>query len=289
MKTLLIDSDGIGYPAMYAMKDIDLNNEEGFRTEIIYNFLQRLATIANVLKSNRLIFLWDSKRKHSLRKKLYPEYKEKRDDKPELEIRMLGICREQLQKLKLQILPAMGFRNIFEVKGYEADDLMASITQRNEGEYVMVTSDSDMYQCISETVSMYDPDPRRLKLTTIESFTREYGIHPKQWRKVKCLAGCATDEVKGIKGVGIKTAIKYLQDELPTHHKIYNTIKEEALSVVARNHPLVVLPFNGCPTLHLKPDHITISRFHKVFTQFDFDSFLTHERWIEWRGAFKLG
>lgn len=290
MRTLLIDSEGIGYPAMYAMKNVDLTNEEGLRTEIIYVFLQRLATIATVLQSNKLVFLWDTKRKDNLRKKVCPTYKEKRHkNKSELEMQMLNICREQLERLRLVILPAMGFKNIFMEKGFEADDLMASIVMRNDGNFVMVTGDTDMYQCLSLNVSQYDPDPRRLNHITIDSFMREYGIHPKQWRMVKCLAGCQTDEVEGIKGVGITRAIQYIKNEIPDHHKIYSEIKDNADAVIRRNYPLVVLPFVGCPDVHLKQDEISIGRFHRIFTQFNFDSFLTPERWTEWRGAFKLG
>ena len=96
-------------------------------------------------------------------------------------------------------------------------------------------------------------DQRKKKQVTIDSFLAEYRIHPKEWSRVKSLAGCTTDSVQGVRGVGEITALKYFRGELGRTRKAYRAIvSPEGQALFRDNLPLVRLPFEGCPRLKLE-------------------------------------
>jgi len=287
-KYLLIDGGMLGYAAMFSMRDVDLTNHDGIRTGIIYNFLLRMYSLGITHGSGKFVFCFDSPRKYSLRKKAYPKYKEKRDDLSDGERQIREAMHEQLNRLRKNILPAMGFRNIFQVKGFEADDIIAYIAMHYDADFVMVTADNDLYQCLRDNVSMYDPDPRRLRTITIDSFMEKYGIHPKKWRTVKVIAGCDGDNVKGIQGVGTITAIKYIKGILPSHYKAYQKIRDHFDDISEQNTPLVVLPHPSFSGVDLVEDELTEQRILDVFEDLDMKSFLDPEKWIEWRSILNV-
>ncbi len=104
----------------------------------------------------------------------------------------------------------------------------------------------------------------------------------------KAIAGCSTDNVRGIKGVGEKTAIKFLKGELGKKTKTFINIKNEWDTVVKRNVPLVTLPMKGAVSFTLSNDNLHISKFLTVFKRFDFRSFLKKENMKKWQGAFDI-
>ena len=115
------------------------------------------------------------------------------------------IAYEQFDKLKL-VLPEMGFANVFEEKGYESDDIIASLVVGSDERTVVISSDKDLYQLLN-WCNICDI---KGSVYTKNMFIREYKINPSGWKRVKSIAGCNTDNIKGVKGVGEKTAIKYL-------------------------------------------------------------------------------
>lgn len=290
-RTILLDSDMIGHQAIYAMENVDLSKDD-YKTEIIYNFLSRIKKLAEDLETPDFIFCWDSPTSSLERKKLYPGYKESRDwDKKTFEEQeLLKKGRKQFVKLRQHILPAMGFNNILWAKGYESDDLMASIIDDHASEdekFIMVTADKDMYQMLKlGVVSMFDPDPRRYKKFTASNFQEKYGIEPGQWVDVKILGGCQSDTVAGIEGVGEITAIKFLQGILPNHYKTYDKIMHNKDEIYKQNDVLVRLPFYTTPHDDLYEDEITEAKFLEIFNQFGFKSFTN--RMEDWKRTFKI-
>jgi 5'-3' exonuclease len=103
----------------------------------------------------------------------------------------------------------------------------------------MVTTDKDLFQCICEQIGWYSPIQN--KAWYYRSFMTEYGIEPRQFALVKAIAGCSSDNVPGIKGVGDKTALKYVKNELPKTHKTYRDI-ENNLELINFNKEIVCLP-----------------------------------------------
>jgi 5'-3' exonuclease len=173
-----------------------------------------------------------------------------------------GILKTQIFALRDDYLPDAGFKNVFWSDGFEADDVIASICQSNPGEsFVIISEDKDMYQLLSSKVSIYHP--RQEQIVTPQVFTEKYGINPEQWAAVKGLCGCDSDNVDGVRGVGEKTAIRYLRGELKTSLKSYKAILESQ-KIIDRNLKLVVLPFVGCPKFEIQRDEITREKWQKL-------------------------
>ena len=99
---------------------------------------------------------------------------------------------------------------------------------------------------------------------TLQGFKKQYQIIPDQWGLVKCIAGCVTDEVPGIKGIGEKTVIKYLTGELKETTKAFKKIEKQKTKYIKRNYPLVVLPLEGTDNFKLRKDKISKEGWNEV-------------------------
>ena len=228
----------------------------GNPTEIIFGFLRHINELSRQFQSNKFIFCWDSHK--SIRKEIYPKYKISRSlNKSEEDIVNDKIAYVQFNELKNYVLPKMGFENIFYKDQYESDDIIASIVKNNKikgKRYVVVSNDSDLYQLLDDC-KMYNISKKCL--ITKEIFIREYNIEPKRWHLVKAIAGCSTDNVDGVVGVGEKSSIKYLNGELKTGKKARDI--ENANDIFHRNLKLVTLPFDGVGIFNIKMQKLKIS------------------------------
>lgn len=281
MKTnriIIVDCNYVGHSSRFAV-DANLKTSTGIYTNVIYGFLQTLITLSQVYRTKRFAFVWDSKK--SKRKELFPEYKKSRHKNlTEQEKIELKRAFNQFQIIRKRILPAIGFKNNFMYSGFEGDDLIASIIQSDEfgQEFLLYASDHDLYQLLSPNVSMI----KKKEIYTIDKFVEEFGINPSQWWKVKTLAGCSSDEVPGIKGIGEKTVCKYLRNKLKETSVAYKKIVDSKEEVEKRNVPLVKLPFVGTPECKLVEDEFDIQTTKELFEYYEFESLLDEfEEWEE--------
>jgi 5'-3' exonuclease len=172
---------------------------------------------------------------------------------------------QQVERLKSEYLWTIGFTNIFQQGGYESDDLIAAICKSLDPakqSAVIITADTDLLQCIRPHIRWYSPRSRQTM--SLQAFYKQTGIYPKDWAKLKAIAGCSSDNVKGIPGVGEKTAIKYLTGQLDESHAKYKAIKRGWKKIVLRNKRLVLLPFEGTPVPKLKRDKLSQEGWNKV-------------------------
>lgn len=278
---LILDTNYLCYRARYAMT-ADLTYR-GNVTTILYSFLKTLIALQDQFRTSRLLFCFDSK--SSLRKKIYPQYKEKRHSKEltDEELEFEKAFRSQIKKLREIYLPKIGYRNIYQESGFESDDLIArlamTIGKKNQG--IIITADHDLFQMISPHISVYNPSSG--KELTLQGFKKSMGISPEDWILVKAIAGCPTDGVSGIKGVGEKTAIKYIRDELKTTSKAWKSIKsKEGQTIIERNLELVRLPFSNTSELAIKEDRLSIDGWKSVCKQLGMRS-IEHENPFPWR------
>lgn len=250
-RILLIDNSAVLHILKHANDFNRLKNNEK-STYIIFNFLFRLQFLIKKVKPTVCVFARDSHTAKSKRRIIYPNYKIKRqkEKKPE-QIALDNFAYPQFTEVEEYVLPKLGYTNIFKVPGLEADDIIASVCKSNpSSEIIIVTTDEDMYQLLTNTVCILNA--KRIKYFTKQDFIKKYGIQPNDWKKVKAVAGCKTDEIPGIPGIGEKTIIKYLRRELPTHHKTYQKIKDKKyFNLIQRNKKLVILPFEGTPTFEI--------------------------------------
>jgi DNA polymerase-1 len=164
-------------------------------------------------------------------------------------------AREQIALLRDVTLPMIGFQNVFWATGYEADDVIASVCQHlpKGDEAVIVSTDRDFYQLLSPRVSIWEP--KKTRLFTHTNLTKELHIAPAQWVDIKAMAGCVSDNVPGVNGIGERLALKYVRGLMDPKTKKYQHIKnsEEAIEFSRK---LVRLPYPGTPTFTLREDHI---------------------------------
>jgi 5'-3' exonuclease len=236
-------------------------------TGVIYGFLKTIIALQELFRTDKVIFCWDSK--SSLRKDIYPDYKKKRSQRykewTDEEAKFEKDFRLQMKELRRTYLKKIGYKNVFCQKGYEGDDIMASICKDlpNSSEAIIVTSDQDLYQCLKHNVSIHNPMKR--KTLTLERFQKEYGLSPSEWYMLKAITGCPTDEVKGVKGVGEKIGTKYLKGNLKDTTKAYQNINStEGFEIYKRNLKLVKLPFKGTRHFKLKQDKLSRKGWKEV-------------------------
>ena len=253
MKTwLFLDVNYLAHRAFYSTGHLTYKE---IRTGVIYGVLRDILNLQELHCTNRIAFCFDSKA--SKRKEIYPNYKGTRAAKyaamDEETRRTWEEFREQIQLLRREYLPSLGFRNIFCQKGYEADDLIASLclTLPEDCRGIIVSGDGDLYQCLTDRISMWHP--AKQKTVTSRSFRSTYGVDPIQWSQVKAIAGCTSDDIKGVKGVGEKTACAWLRGKLKPKQKTYQKISE-GIAIHNQNIQLTRLPFPGTKPMKLTRD-----------------------------------
>lgn len=230
---VLFDASWLAHRAKWAMRGIS-----GQGTEIIFGFLEQLrATCLNPkVRSNHTAIFFDSR--HSLRRQIFPAYKAKRRDKSPEELVESKLMADQVKRLRKEILPSIGFP-CYQQAGLESDDLMAEVALNWPGRGVVITADEDLLQCISETVHWYDPS--RDKYLDLGLMIQKKRVNPGDWVAVKCMAGCHTDGIPGIPGIGEKSATDFLW-RLLKGKKLDAINSHEGLAIAKRNHDLIRLP-----------------------------------------------
>ncbi|CAI6022675.1 DNA polymerase I [Paenibacillus sp. JJ-100] len=202
-KFILIDGNSIIYRAFFAMPP--LTNSKGLHTNAVYGFTTMLLRLLEEHKPTHVMVAFDAG-KVTFRHEGYQEYKGGREKTPpELS--------EQFPLLK-ELLQGLGIAQ-FELAGYEADDIIGTLTKRADeaGRQVLVVSgDKDMLQLASDNVHI---GLTRKGVTDIELYDpnqikERYGLSPLQIIDLKGLMGDASDNIPGIPGVGEKTALKLL-------------------------------------------------------------------------------
>lgn len=269
---IIVDSNQLCYRSFHSL-DRDLSYGD-VPTNIIFGFLNQIVSIQDLFSSTNTIFAFDFGR--VLRKDIYPEYKKPREDKrkelSEEEKTQYKEMRNQVRQLRTDILKRIGYRNIFYQKGYESDDVIASLchnTIPKEDNAVIISSDGDLYQLLTERIFMYDPTHG--KRISLKSFQKRYGVGASQWADVKAMAGCTTDNVEGIRGIGEKTAAKFLNSQLKPESVAHKKVIE-GRDVWNRNLPLVQLPYEGTETFKLRRNRATNDKWESICDEFGLNS-----------------
>ena len=255
---LVIDANFLCHRASWSVGEL---THGSLRTGIAFGVLSEVLSILDVWDAQHLVFCFDVG--ISIRKDTLPCYKANRHKAPakatpeEIEEGRKAyhlFCKE-VRMLRTKVLPSIQFPNILQAYGFEADDWIAASCQKIEKKWpedrvVIVSADHDLFQCITGQVCVFDPIRR--KTSTLQSFTTNFGIKPRQWPVIKAIAGCSGDNIPGVKGVGEKTAIKYVLGELKEGSKKHQDItSSEGQSIKARNLPLVKLPHDELPKFKL--------------------------------------
>ena len=209
-KIVLIDGNSIMNRAFYGiMGSKMLMTKEGTYTNAIYGFLAILFKILEDINPEYLVVAFDLKAP-TQRHKLYEGYKATRKGMP-------NELAEQMPIIK-EILIAMNI-DIIEKEGYEADDILGTLSrygEKNDLEVTILSGDRDTFQLATDKVTIRIPRTKAGKTET-EEYNREkiietYGIEPKQLIEVKGLQGDTSDNIPGVPGIGEKTALSLIKE-----------------------------------------------------------------------------
>ena len=236
-RLFIIDGMAQIYRAHYAMINNPLTTKDGRHTSVIYGFLNMLFKIIRDESPDYLVIAMDSKAK-TFRHEMYDEYKANRPKMPDEIAYQIPILKEIVGHLGVELI---------ERPGYEADDIMGSLSkvaESNDVESYIVSGDKDMLQMVNDNIIVYAPG-NRFKPTTKfkqEEVKNKMGVYPNRVIDLLSLIGDSSDNIPGVRGVGPKTAVKLIEqfdsldklidniDEIK-NERIKNLIKENVDSL----------------------------------------------------------
>jgi len=211
----VIDTFGFFFRSFFALPP--LTNKEGFPTGLLTGFVNFIDRLHQDHSSDYIVFALDAKGP-TFRNEIDPGYKAHRPPPPEELKAQLPIAIEWIEK--------MGFKTLMR-EGFEADDMVASITKKavEAGMIVRIVShDKDLYQLIDDDRVVLVDAIKRRDVNEAECLEK-YGIRPEQFTDYQALLGDSADNVPGVKGIGKVTAEKLL-NTYGTLENIYANIDE---------------------------------------------------------------
>lgn len=205
MRLLVIDGNSIVNRAFYGIKV--LTTKDGQFTNGIYGFLNILIRLKQECEPDHVAIAFDLKAP-TFRHKMYTEYKGQRKGMPQELASQMPLLKE--------LLTYLGYA-IVEKEGFEADDILGTLSAQCKGEdkCFIATGDRDSLQLVSKNTNVLLAATRMGKPQTIiydeDKIQEDYGVVPKQLIEIKALMGDASDNIPGVAGVGQKTAGDLIQ------------------------------------------------------------------------------
>ena len=210
MKWLLVDGFNLAFRSHFGMERIGLRRPDGFPTGALHGWVRTLWSLEDSETPDRTVVFFDlgGSDRHLA---ALPDYKAQRDETPaDLDL--------QIPEIK-RLTTLMGYRSV-EQHGVEADDLLASaarsLAQANH-EVVIVSADKDFGQCVGGPITQLVPPPtanpalgwRRLDPAAVKE---KFGVSPDHIPDYLALVGDTSDNIPGLRGVGPKTAAKWIAE-----------------------------------------------------------------------------
>ncbi|MCJ7791684.1 MAG: DNA polymerase I, partial [Dehalococcoidia bacterium] len=274
---LLFDGNALVHRAFHALPPLT-QPKTGELVNAVYGFASTLLKVFADFKPTHWAVAFD-RPTPTFRHEMFEEYKAQRPATPEE-------LKSQIKRVH-QLVEAFHIP-IFEIDGFEADDVLGTLSQQADEqgiETIIVTGDNDMLQAVLPRVKAFAP--RRTFTDTIlydeEAVKQKYGIKPEQLPDLKALAGDVSDNIPGVPGVGEKTATKLLQQygslqgiydhiEDITPSKLQNTLREyrtqafrnKELSTIVKDVP-IKLDLKTCQVSHYDRNEVA-----KLFQELEF-------------------
>ena len=206
-KLFIVDGYAILYRAHYALIRNPLITSYGFHTSALFGFSNHIIKLINDENPDYLVCAFDSKEK-TFRHKMYSSYKANRPEMP-LELQ------QQIPHL-WEVLEAMNIP-VLRKPGFEADDIIGTITNSvsdSQIESYIVSGDKDFMQLINDKVFLYAPGKRNYPpvIYDRQGVIKKWGLPPEKIIDLLALMGDSSDNVPGVSGVGVKTAVKLLKE-----------------------------------------------------------------------------
>ncbi|MFH0957250.1 MAG: DNA polymerase I [Pseudomonadota bacterium] len=210
---LLIDGSAYIFRAYHAMGG--LSNSRGFPTGAVLGFTNMLMKTMKDKNPKRIAVIFDAPGP-TFRVQKYPAYKANRPQAPEDLVLQIPKILELVEAYNLPML---------SLSGYEADDIIATLTRRAKSlnwNVVIISADKDLTQLVSSTVTMWDP--QKDVIYDSKGVLNKFGVLPEQILDYLALVGDSSDNIPGVRGIGPKTASGLLK-EFGSLNEIYSRIE----------------------------------------------------------------
>ncbi len=207
-KLFLVDAYALIFKYYYAFLGRPMRNRAGMNTSVVFGFVKFLRDIQKRERPDLLGVAFDPKG-GSFRRDIFPEYKANRTETPEDILLSVPYVKRVLEAMCIPIL---------EVAGYEADDVIGTLSQKGvEAGYdvYMVTPDKDYGQLVRDNCRIYKQRGAEgsIEIVGREAIREKYGIDdPQLVRDILALWGDASDNIPGVPGIGEKSACKLVQE-----------------------------------------------------------------------------
>ncbi|MFC2056661.1 5'-3' exonuclease H3TH domain-containing protein, partial [Chloroflexota bacterium] len=224
---VLFDGNAIVYRAYHAFQATKTPTvftvpKTGEIVTAVFGFAQMLLKVINELKPTCYAIAFDTKAP-TFRHRMFAQYKAQRPPTPDELVNQLGRVRQLVEAFCIPI---------YELDGYEADDILGTLSyQASEHgvDTIIVTGDADTMQLVLPEVKVLYPKPRGSFSDTIlydeEAVRQKYGVEPQQIADFKAMVGDPSDNISGVLGIGSKTAAKLIQ-QFGSIDEIYDHIDE---------------------------------------------------------------
>ena len=206
IRLYLIDGSAYIFRAYHALPPLT-RKSDGLPVGAVSGFCNMLYKLLTDMKDEHdpthiaVIFDYSSK---TFRNEIYPDYKANRPEPPEDLRPQFPLVRDATRAFNLPCI---------EMEGFEADDLIATYARQVEadgGEAVIISSDKDLMQLVSDKVSMFDT--MKNKHIGPDQVVEKFGLGPEHVIDIQALAGDSTDNVPGVPGIGVKTAAQLIEE-----------------------------------------------------------------------------
>ncbi len=270
MKLLLIDGHSLAYRAFYALPP--LSTSSGAPTQAVLGVVNMVFKILEDEKPSHMMVFFD-RAVPSFRLDLYPEYKANREKPPDDFQTQLPLIERFFEILGVPVVREYG---------YEADDWIAAVTSQAESQadqIIILSADLDLLQLVSSKTSVLASQKgtsQFIRYTPLE-MEKKFAVSPVKWTALKALIGDSSDNIKGVPGIGIKTATSLLQkterledlfldpESLPVRWK---EKLQSYKGLILRNKDLVTLRTDA--PLRFEPENCVISSFPQEQLNFFF-------------------
>ncbi len=199
---ILVDGSGYIFRAFHALPP--MNTSRGLPTQAVYGFIRMLLKLLKDVRPSHIAIVFDSP-KRTFRDDLFADYKANRSEAPNDLIVQIPYIHRAVEAFRIKSLM---------IEGFEADDVIGTLAKRaakNDFTVTLITADKDFMQLVGPHVSLWNADPARDKRTGPREVRERFGVEPSALVDIQALTGDSIDNIKGVPGVGEKTASALIQ------------------------------------------------------------------------------
>ena len=294
-RLLIVDSNALFHRSRSALTRAmgEMSTSYGAPTTGTYGFLNALFSIVEQYDFDCVIPVYDAG--GNWRKKEDDDYKANREGGSVAHYADMNLLIEE-------VLPGLGFTPV-GVKGYEADDVIATISRRALAyrEIFILTCDKDLLQLVNNKVKVIlFSSSKKIQVVDIDGVKGIFGVYPSDVKYFKALSGDSSDNIAGIKGIGPKTAVKIIEECTPALEDevgdftgadricMHPKVRENAGTFLA-NLRLVTLENNVPDLSWFASSAPSEDSVQALFTSLEFASYLKPARFKKIKTALKVG